>query len=47
MSKEKIMAALDNEELKKKLLEELEVEELEDRVATSILPWMCYRPVPW
>lgn len=44
MSKEKIMEALQNEELKKQLLEELEVEELEERVATK--PWLCYMPVP-
>jgi len=44
MSKEKIMEALRNDELKKKLLEELEVEELEERVATR--PWLCYMPVP-
>ena len=44
MSKEKIMEALRNDELKKKLLEELEVEELEERVATR--PWLCYMPMP-
>jgi hypothetical protein len=44
MSKEKIMEALRNDELKKRLLEELEVEELEERVATR--PWLCYMPVP-
>jgi hypothetical protein len=44
MSKEQIMEALQNDELRKKLLEELEVEELEERVATR--PWLCYRPVP-
>lgn len=43
MSKEKIMEALENDELKKKLLEELEVEELEERVATR--PWLCYMPI--
>jgi hypothetical protein len=43
MSKEKIMEALENDELKKKLLEELEVEELEERVATK--PWLCYMPI--
>ena len=41
--KEKIMEALNNEELKNKLLAELEVEELEERVATKRL---CYMPVP-
>lgn len=45
MSKEKIMAALTDDKLKKKLLEELEVEELEERVATK--PWLCYCPLPW
>ncbi len=44
MSKEKIMEALRNDELKKELLAELEVEELEERVATR--PWLCYMPVP-
>lgn len=44
MSKEKIMEALENEDLRKKLLNELEVEELEERVATR--PWLCYMPVP-
>lgn len=48
MSKEKIMKALEDENLKKQLLEELEqeleVEELEDRIATK--PWLCYMPVP-
>lgn len=42
MSKELIMEALTNDELRNKLLEELEVEELEDRVAAR--PWMCFRP---
>ncbi|HUV37713.1 MAG TPA: hypothetical protein VMX58_12310 [Patescibacteria group bacterium] len=45
MSKEKILKALKDEELKKQLLEELEVEELEERVATR--PWLCYMPMPW
>jgi hypothetical protein len=45
MSKEKILEALKNEELKKELLEKLEVEELEDRVATR--PWTCFMPMPW
>jgi len=48
MSKEKILKALEDENLKKQLLEELEqeleVEELEDRIATK--PWLCYMPVP-
>jgi hypothetical protein len=44
MSKEKIMEALNNDELRRKLLGELEVEELEERAATK--PWLCYRPVP-
>ncbi len=44
MNKEKILKALKDDELKKKLLEELEVEELEDRVATR--PWLCYMPLP-
>jgi hypothetical protein len=47
MSKEEILKALDDEELKEKLLkereEELEVEELEERVATRPL---CFMPVP-
>ena len=38
------MEALNNEVLKKRLLAELEVEELEERVATR--PWLCYMPVP-
>lgn len=42
MSKEKILKALEDEKLKKELLEELEVEELEERVATR--PWLCYMP---
>ncbi len=49
MSKEQIFQALEDENLKKKLLkqleEELEVEELENRVATK--PWLCYMPLPW
>ncbi len=48
MSKEEILKALEDENLKKQLLEkleeELEVEELEDRIATK--PWLCYMPVP-
>lgn len=44
MSKELIMDALNNEELRRKLLEELEVEELEDRVETIKWPWMCFMP---
>ncbi len=47
MSKEEILKALDDEELKKKLLkereEELEVEELEERIATRP---MCFMPLP-
>jgi len=46
MSKEQIMKALKDAELRKKLLDELEVEELEERVAASPWPWMCYRPAP-
>jgi hypothetical protein len=42
MSKDMILEALSNEELRKKLLEDLEVEELEDRVAAR--PWICFRP---
>ena len=42
MSKELIMEALSNDQLRSKLLEELEVEELEERVAAR--PWMCFRP---
>ncbi len=42
MSKELIMEALKNEELRKHLLDELEVEVLEERVATS--PWICFMP---
>jgi len=42
MSKELIMEALSNDQLRNKLLEELEVEELEERVAAR--PWMCFRP---
>ena len=44
MSKKQIMEALQDDELRKKLLEELEVEELEEKVATR--PWLCYMPVP-
>ena len=43
MSKEKIMKALENEDYKKKLLAELEVEELEERVTPRP---MCFMPVP-
>jgi hypothetical protein len=43
MSKEKIMKALKDEEFKKKLLDELEVEELEERVTPRP---MCFMPVP-
>jgi hypothetical protein len=46
MSKEKIMQALENEDLRKELLDQLEVEELEDREAPSRIPWLCYRPAP-
>jgi hypothetical protein len=42
MSKELIMDALKNEELRKRLLEDLEVEELEEKVATR--PWLCFMP---
>jgi hypothetical protein len=42
MSKDLIMDALKNDELRKKLLEELEVEELEEKVATK--PWLCFMP---
>jgi hypothetical protein len=42
MSKALIMEALGNDELRKQLLEELEIEELEDRVAAR--PWICFRP---
>lgn len=42
MSKELIIQALSDEQLRNKLLEELEVEELEERVAAR--PWMCFRP---
>ena len=42
MSKELIMEALSNDELRKQLLENLEVEELEDRIAAK--PWLCFRP---
>ncbi|MFH1999751.1 MAG: hypothetical protein ABIK28_08725 [Planctomycetota bacterium] len=44
MDKDKILEALENEDLKNELLAELEVEELEERVATK--PWLCYMPVP-
>jgi hypothetical protein len=45
MKKEEILKALKDEELKNKLLKEreLEVEELEERVATK--PF-CFMPVP-
>ena len=42
MSKDLIMEALANDELRKKLLDELQVEELEERVAAK--PWICFRP---
>ncbi|MFH1220845.1 MAG: hypothetical protein V1694_10385 [Candidatus Eisenbacteria bacterium] len=42
MSKQLILDALRNDELRRKLLEELEVEELEDKVATR--PWLCFMP---
>jgi hypothetical protein len=42
MSKQLILDALKNDELRKKLLEELQVEELEDKVATK--PWLCFMP---
>ncbi len=42
MSKEQIMEALKNEDLRKQLLEELEVEVLEEKVATR--PWLCFMP---
>lgn len=42
MSRDLIMEALVNDELRKKLLDELEVEELEERVAAK--PWICFRP---
>ena len=42
MSKDLIMEALSNDELRKQLLEDLEVEELEERVAAK--PWICFRP---
>ncbi len=42
MSKELILKALEDEELRKKLLDELEVEELEEKVATR--PWFCFMP---
>jgi hypothetical protein len=42
MTKERIMEALQDDDLKRRLLEELEVEELEDRAAAK--PWICYRP---
>jgi hypothetical protein len=47
MSREKIMQALENEEVRKELLDQLEIEELEDREAPSVVRWLCYRPVPW
>lgn len=43
MSKDLIMDALKNDELRKKLLEELEVEELEDKIAAR--PWLCFMPI--
>jgi hypothetical protein len=45
MNKEEIMKALNDDELKKKLLEELEIEELEERSVPSRI-WMCYCPLP-
>ena len=42
MTRDLIMEALTNDELRKKLLNELEVEELEERVAAK--PWICFRP---
>ena len=42
MSKDVIMEALGNDELRKQLLEDLEIEELEERVAAR--PWICFRP---
>jgi hypothetical protein len=42
MTKDRIMEALQDDDLRKKLLDELEVEELEDRIAAK--PWICYRP---
>lgn len=41
MSKEKIMRALKDEEFKKKLLDELKIEELEERITPIPL---CYMP---
>lgn len=47
MSKEKIMQALENDELRKELLDQLEIEELEQRVVPSLQPpWLCFRPAP-
>jgi hypothetical protein len=46
MTKKEIMEALENEDLRKKLLNELEIEELEERVAPSRIDWICYRPAP-
>lgn len=47
MSKEKIMRALEDEELRKELLDQLEIEELEARVVPSLPPpWLCFRPAP-
>ena len=43
MSKDLIMDALKNDELRRKLLEELEVEELEDKIAAK--PWLCFMPI--
>jgi hypothetical protein len=42
MSKELIWKALDDDELRRQLLEEFEVEELEDRVAPRP---MCFMPI--
>jgi hypothetical protein len=42
MSKDLIMEALKNEELRKRLLDELDIEELEERIAAK--PWYCFRP---
>jgi hypothetical protein len=46
MSKEKIMQALENEDVRKELLDQLEIEQLEEREAPSLIPWLCYRPEP-
>lgn len=45
MNKEDIMEALNDDELKKKLLAELEIDELEERAVPSRI-WMCYCPLP-